>query len=344
MRGIFIHGVGAVSPAGWGMADFRGALEKNVPLPVQTVARPGLEQLLAERAVPPVAPRSGFLMHSRLRRATAIAQHTVAAALEAIGGDVARVQRGEMRVGIIVGAITGCVTYSRRFYEEVLREPGTASPLIFPETVFNSPASHLAAVLGTNQAADTLVGDDGTFAQGLGLAAEWLLEDGLDGCVVVGAEENDWITADAIRLFQRRVIHGAGAGAVYLKKSPAGALAELVAITDSFSFTHTQSRAGAAEKMRAQLPPARSDELLCGSAQNIPRLDEAENSAWKDWNGARVLPKAIFGEAFVAAAGWQCVAACDAIGRGDFGAANVSMVGVNQQAIGARFCRVKKEE
>ncbi len=341
MSGIFIHGLGAVSPAGWSMADFRSAVDKNVPLPVQTVTRPGLEQPLPNRAVPPAASRPAFLTHSRLRRATAIAQHAVAAALEAIGGDVAKVQSGELCLGIIVGAITGCVTYSRRFYEEVMREPATASPVIFPETVFNSPASHLAAFLGTNQIAYTLVGDAGTFAQGLALAAEWLLEDRLDACVVIGAEENDWITVEAIKLFQRRVIHGAGAGAVYLKKSPVGALAELAAVTDSFSFTHTQSRAGAARKMRAQLPPAGSDEMLCGSAQNIPRLDEAENSAWKDWNGTRLLPKAILGEAFVAAAAWECVAACDAIARGKFSAANVSIVGANQQAIGARFSAPK---
>jgi hypothetical protein len=33
----------------------------------------------------------------------------------------------------------------------------------------------------------------------------------------------------------------------------------------------------------------------------------------------------------------QCVLACDALRRREFAAANVSVVGANQQAIGARF-------
>jgi hypothetical protein len=41
----------------------------------------------------------------------------------------------------------------------------------------------------------------------------------------------------------------------------------------------------------------------------------------------------------MAAAAWQCVAACDAVADGRFAAASVSLVGSNQQAIGARFVR-----
>ncbi len=96
-----------------------------------------------------------------------------------------------MQLGIIVGVMAGNVTYSRRFYEEVLHNPATASPLIFPETVFNAPASHLAAFLGAKVIGYTLVGDDGTFLQGLALAAQWLADDKVDACVVIGAEETD---------------------------------------------------------------------------------------------------------------------------------------------------------
>jgi hypothetical protein len=41
----------------------------------------------------------------------------------------------------------------------------------------------------------------------------------------------------------------------------------------------------------------------------------------------------------MATAAWQCVAACDAIATRRFEAANVSLVGSNHQAIGARFAR-----
>ncbi|HTV76205.1 MAG TPA: hypothetical protein VMD57_04330, partial [Candidatus Baltobacteraceae bacterium] len=313
------------------------ALKKNLPVPAQTLARPGWEKPLLVRAVPPPVPRPDFFAHPRLRRANAIAQFTVAAALEALGENVSAVQGGALRLGIVVCVMAGSVNYSRRFYEEVLRDPATASPLIFPETVFNAPASHLAAFLGVNTAGYTLVGDDGTFLQGLALAAQWLADGKMDACIVAGAEEADWIVADAMKLFQAQAVHGSGAGAILLKKTPGDALAELSAVTDSFSFTQNQRRADVARKMRAQLPESTPDELLCGSVQNILRNDAAENLAWKNWTGARLSPRAILGEAFVASAAWQCVAACEAVRQNEFAAANVSVVGANQQAIGARF-------
>src|SRR5439155_14137969 len=126
--------------------------------------------------------------------------------------------------------------------EEVFKEPATASPLMFPETVFNAPASHLAAYLGSGGINYTLLGDEGTFVQGLALAAEWLCSGRADACVVAGGEELDWIVADAMRLFQREPIHSSGAGALYLRAdNPASALAELAAVTDSFPFTENQN-------------------------------------------------------------------------------------------------------
>jgi hypothetical protein len=292
----------------------RDALKRNLPLPTQTLARPGWEKPLQVRSVPQPISSPAFFAHPRLRRANSIAQYTVAAALEALGNDVAKIQTGELRLGIVVCVMAGSVNYSRRFYEEVLREPATASPLIFPETVFNAPASHLAAFLGANAASYTLVGDDGTFLQGLALAAQWLEDEKMDACVVVGAEETDWVVADALKLFQRDAIHGAGAGAVLLKKNSGGAIVELSAVTDSFPFTQTQCRADAARKMRAQLPKYAPDELLCGGEMGK-----------------------ILGEAFTASAAWQCVAACDNVRQNNHSAANVGVVGANQQAIGARF-------
>ena len=192
----------------------RDALKNNLPLPTQTLARPGWEKPLLVRTVPPPPGRPAFFTHPRLRRANLIAQFTVAAAIEALGDNAARIQSGALRLGIVACVMAGSINYSRRFYEEVLREPATASPLIFPETVFNAPASHLSAFLGSNAASYTLVGDDGTFLQGLALAAQWLDDDKMDACIVIGAEETDWIVADAMQFFQHDAIHGAGAGAV----------------------------------------------------------------------------------------------------------------------------------
>jgi hypothetical protein len=339
---IFVCGVGAVSPAGWGVEKLCAALDKGEPVPAQTIARPGWEKPMLVRNVPPPETRPAFFAHPRLRRASAITQHSVAAALEALGDDAAQVRSGALRLGIIFCTMSGSIAYSRRFYEEVLREPATASPLIFPETVFNAPSSHLAAYLGANGIAYTLVGDHGTFLQGLAIAADWLLKHQADGVVIVGAEESDWIAADAMRLFQRSSIHGAGAGAIYLRREKITAKAELSAVTDSFLFTQSQSRTEAARKMRAQLPACAPGELLCMGVQNIPRSDTAENLAWCDWTGSRLAFKNILGEAFLASAAWQCVAACTELARGRFSAVNVSVVGANQQAIGARFLACAK--
>jgi len=328
MSAVFIHGIGAVSSAGWGVAALRTAVDKNIPLPVHQLSRPGGKHPLRVRPVPPPAARLEFLAHPRMRRAGVLSQHTAAAALEALGPDAALVQAGTLRLGVIVCTLAGSVTYSRRFYEEVLQEPATASPMIFPETVFNAPASHLAAYLNSPAINYTLVGDEGSFLQGLALAADWLAVGRVDGCVVVGAEELDWIAADAARLFRRSNVSAGGAGALYLKTRP-DARVELAAITDSFSHNNSSSRAAAARRVRSQLGPGAPNELLCDSG--------TDGSVWQDWSGARVTPPAILGGAFNASAAWQCVVACDQIGNVRFPSACVSVIGANQQAIGARF-------
>ncbi len=337
MSELYVRGTGAVSPAGWGIASLRDAIRAGVPIPGQDLPRPGHEKPLAVRKVPPPSSRPAFLAHARLRRTSPISHYVVAAALEALGDDTSKINSGSLRVGIVVCAMTGCVNYSRRFYDETLRDPATASPLVFPETVFNAPSSHLASLLGSTALNYTLVGDPGTFLEGLALAGQWLATEDLDGCVVVGAEELDWLTADAYRLFSRDIILADGAGAVYLTKSPATQNLKLTAVTDAHLFHDRPSRIRAALRMRADLPAGSSRELLCDSRTGIANLDRGEAKAWNSWSGARVSPKIILGEGLAAASAWQTVAAIDALQQRQCDAAIVSVVGCNQQAIGARF-------
>ena len=337
MSRIFVHGHGAVSPAGWGVEPLRQAVAHAVPLPVKPLPRPGWTAPLQVRQVPPPASRPEFLSHARLRRTSPITRHVVAAALEAIGTDARLAAAGNFRLGIVLCVMSGCVNYSRRFYDEVLRDPATASPLVFPETVFNAPASHIAAVLGTPAMNYTLVGDPGTFLEGLGIAAQWLVENRVDAALVIGAEEADWLTSDAFHLFSHRMVLSDGAGALYLKKDSAGALAELRCITDSHLFLQDQNRAEAAARARAQLPSCQPDHLLADGLQNLPHTDAAEAAAWSDWTATRISPKTFLGEGLMAAAAWQCVIAVDALNQKRCAGANVSVVGCNQQAVGAHF-------
>jgi hypothetical protein len=236
--------------------------------------------------------------------------------------------------------MSGCVSYSRRFYDETLKNPATASPLVFPETVFNSPASHLGSLLSATADNYTLVGDPAIFLQGLALAADWLLSERVDGCVVIGAEEMDWLTTDAFYLFHRKIILGEGAGAVYLRRSAVSERAvRLEAITEPALFLKGKTRVQAVEAAREELGTGTLGELLCDGVQGLPRLDRDELQPWRDWSGPRISPKVILGDGRMAAAAWQCVAAIDELQRGEHPAASVSIAGCNQQAIAGRFVR-----
>src|SRR5881394_484254 len=221
---IVIRGTGAVSPEGRGVPALQQVIDGHLQVPIQELNRPGWSRTLRVRRVPDPAPRPAVFGHARLRRSSLISQYAVGAAQEALGENLpaAPNQHQGWRLGVILCVMSGCVNYSRRFFDEVLQDPTTASPLVFPETVFNAPSSHLAAVLGTTSANYTLVGDPATFLLGLVLAAEWLEEELVDGCLVVGAEELDWLTADAFLLFTRQVVVSEGAGALYLTRGSAG--------------------------------------------------------------------------------------------------------------------------
>ena len=340
MSRIFIHGLGAVSPAGWSVDSLRDALAKGEPLPVRNLSRPGSAHPLRVRNAPSPCPRPPFLGHARLRRTSPISQFAVSAALEALGDDALRVQEGSMSLGIVLCVMAGCVNYSRRFYGEALHDPATASPLVFPETVFNAPASHLAALLGSTEINYTLVGDPGMFLVGLAVAAQWLRDRRVEGCLVVGAEEIDWLVADAARRFTRNSVLAEGAGAVYLRSGAEHRRSiQIEAITDAHSFLQHFRREQAVRAMRAQLPPPGAHELLCDSTQGLAKPDAVELNVWADWPGPRLSPKLVLGEGLAAGSGWQTVAAVDALRQGRCPAATVSVVGCNQQAVGARFIR-----
>jgi len=339
MSRIFIAGMGAVSPAGWNVAALREALDKDKPLPTQPMERPGWEKSLRARLVLNPAVRPEFLAHPRLRRTSPITHYAVATALEATVRS--RAHHGpKHRLGLVVCLQSGCVNYSCRFFDETLKDPAIASPLLFPETVYAAPASHVAAVLENVSLASTLVGDPAAFLQGVSLGVQWLEEDRVNACLVIGAEETNWILADALWHLERPAVLTAGAGALCLCREPGlSAGVELAAITDAHTYYTKKSRIRAARAMRNQLGKSSPEELLCDGLGSGSRADGPELAAWRDWTGPRISPKRILGEGLMAAAAWQCVAACDAVAGGQFAAASVSLVGSNQQAMGARFAR-----
>ena len=339
MSRVAVMGWGAVSPAGWGLPAMRTAMAGGTPLPAQVVERPGSGHGLRMRTVPPPASRPAALMHPRLRRTTAITQYAAVAASEAMAG-VDRQAVGGNRLGVIACLQSGCVEYSCRFFAEVLQDPATASPALFPETVFAATASHVATILGGATRATTLVGDPGVVLQGLALGGDWLLADLVDVALIVTADETNAMHSEAAWHLDHGVTLAIGAGALALARDAGvpGAV-RLAAVTDSFRYEAPQGRTRAAAAMRAQLPKGAPDELLCDGLQQLRRTDAIERELWREWPGKRMSPKVVLGDGLGAGAAWQCALAADAVAMGDVRAANVSVVGCNQQAIGARFER-----
>ena len=329
MSDVAITGCGAVSPAGWNMAALRDAVAKGEPLGTQVLERPGRPGVEVMK-VPRPDPRPGFMAHARLRRSSPITQFAVAAGVEALGpepGDTSD-------VGVVVCVFSGCVNYSRRFYGEALRDPGTASPLVFPETVFNAPASHLSAYLGSKAINYTLVGDAGTYLLGLALAAQWLSDGRLSKCLVVGTEEVDWLTAEALGLFDRGKVASEGAGALLLERGSGDVWLER--ITDEHLYSEG-GKAKALGGMREQLGGWGEESVLCEGTSGARRISREEAELWKDWTGLRLAPKQAVGEGLMAAAAWGCALGMDAIRNGSGREAFISIAGFHQHAIGAKF-------
>ena len=336
--GIRVTGWGAVSPAGWGVEALRQACAEGKPCPTSPLPHPRQSEPIQVRKVPPPATRPTFLSHSRLRRSSPISVYTTAAALEALGAESETVSNGDNKLGIIFTAMTGCVSYSRRFYDEVLKDPSTASPIVFPETVFNAPSSHLATYLKTNAINYTLIGDSGTFLQGLALAAEWLIENRVDKCLVVAAEELDWLVAGAQQHFDRQVTVSEGAGALLLERAsskPTGV--QLDFVSQPILYTGANTRESAITGVHEWIRSTREYDVLFDSLTGAPRIDAAEKRCLQKWPGAHRSIKTLCGESFAAGSAWQCALAVDSIARGQYQRAAVCVAGCNEQAIGAGF-------
>lgn len=341
MTPLYVQGMGAVSPAGWGVGPMMEALRSASSLPVPPVPGAPTGHACRVRRVPPPAVRPAWWAQARLRRASDLSRQAMGAALEALGGREAVEAREVGALGLVACTHTACAHYSGRFYGEVLENPETASPMLFPETVINAPASHLAAVLGLTGWVYSVIGDQTAMIQGLRIAGEWLHDGRVEACLVVAMDEVSWMVAEALALFSRNLVLAEGAGALLLSRAPGvrPPLAILREITGSHSYAGAATREAAAGAMQRDLGNGAAGELLVDAACGVPRVDRPEARAWRDWAGARLSPRRVLGEGLCAGTGWQFVAACAALAEGWAEAATVSVVGGNQEAVGARLVR-----
>lgn len=330
---IRITGTGAVSPAGWGVPALMDALDSGT--------RPALSELTRERRsgspvmtsvmrvppAPPTLPKS-----PRLRRVSPISKFAVGAAIEALGPErMAKAAAGELRLGVVCALLNGCVNYSNRFFGEVLADPSVASPILFPETVFNAPSSHLSSLFNSTAPNDTILGDSAEIFTALEIATEWLLRGDCDGVLVVVPEEIDWLSAEALGLYSPHAVAAEGAAALYLETGGEGP--HLLAIPDPVLLDPGCDRA---EALRAVLNAGGALDdgrtLLSDSRSGVGRFDAPEDRAYEAWAGPRISVRKILGEAFSASSGLQIVAAIEHLRRGIADRAWIATLGGNEQA------------
>jgi 3-oxoacyl-[acyl-carrier-protein] synthase II len=286
-------------------------------LPSETPQRmTGLHEATGEHAVLCVdrtrEPLETLQNESRVRRASPITLYILGAAQQALAASPA-IRRD--RLGIVAAFNTGAVVATRRFFEGVIKAGQRfASPNVFPETVFNSPTSHVAAVLGVSGPCSSLVGDDTTWVDGISVAATWLANGLVEHVLVIGAEELDPIAIDAYRRtgwlappVRTSFVPSEGAGALLLGRAKSGKELRIAQLTEGFTYRHHADALPAARECLAEFP---TDVLRCRSAPHnwFHPIEE-------QLSGGKTLSLPYRGDAFVASAAWSTIDAAQVVRR-----------------------------
>ncbi len=266
--------------------------------------------------------------HPRLRRSSAISRFAVMAGLEALRDAALELDEASAaRTALVFAISNGGVIYTRRFFHDIVTSGASAaSPLLFPETVFNAPASHLAAILGITGASYTLVGDGAVGILALKMAQDLMANPELDRCLVVGAEEADWLLCDAYRRWRllrpeppiepfaqppRGMILSEGAGAVLLARKGDLALEHVHA---GGNFAKQSELGRQLDAICSSLPNKAAIDVLIASA-NGTFIDEAERAAAAKHfpTAALYTAKPALGESVAAGGLWQLICAAQAL-------------------------------
>jgi len=321
---LAIAGMGWVTPLGSGVDSVWDQLLHGHEASATTISEQFGDRSYSVFRVPESLMAS--FAHPRLRRASVISRFAAAAGLDALrAAGLEPGSHGE-RTALIFAISNGGVIYTKRFYSNIVQSGAqSASPLLFPETVFNAPASHLAAILGITGATYTLVGDGAVGIAAVKMAEDLMANEALDHCLVVGTEEIDWLLCDAYRRWrllrslppiepfseqQRGMILSEGAGAILLARQGQ------FTIESSHPGGYFSKRAEAGDILRQILNDLSETQIdFVISSANGTFVDQAESEAI-----GQIVPDAIvytgkpaLGESVGAAAVWQIIVATQAL-------------------------------
>jgi len=292
--------------------------------------------------------------HPRLRRSSAISRFAASAGLSALkNAGVEMNSETAGRTALIFAIANGGVVYTRRFFQDVVSSGArSASPLLFPETVFNAPASHLAAVLGISGITYTLVGDGAVGILAIKMAADLLANGAVDRCLVVGAEEADPLVYRAYRRWRlcrtappmavyeqaaRGMILSEGAGAILLH---AGSGIALDRVDSGENYYRRRDLPEVLAGILSRLADQRTGAIV--TSANGTFIDHAEQHAIARYARAASVftPKLSLGESVAASTLWQTILAALVL-QSEQGDRDRNVVvlgcGVNQQAAGLRL-------
>jgi 3-oxoacyl-[acyl-carrier-protein] synthase II len=342
-----ISGTGCVTPLGKSAGETVRRLRAGEHAPLTEVRNPESGRTFSAALVPPE-----FTAHlgrePRLRRASAISLLAAAAGTAAIADSGVQFSpERKSRLAVVFGVSSGGVQYTRRFYEQIVKQgANAASPLLFPETVYNAPASHLAAMLGVDGATYTLVGDGTAGVQALEFGAQLIASNDADHVLIVAAEELDWILLEAHRAWRLvpsrnsapkndcaspGVPLAEGAAAVLLSRDSGNATVAFAGGRTHFSRAEA---AGAIERAIAEIAHhGVPDEIVSGA-----------NGTWTDAGIAHAItrhfpnaqapltPRRALGECLGAGALLDVVIALEEMRSSGANRALVATLGWNQQA------------
>src|SRR6266576_417324 len=332
---LAIAGMGWVTPLGNGVDAVWERLLRGDEAAETPISEPFGHRSYSAFRVPESAVTG--LAHPRLRRASVISRFAAIAGLEALQAAGVKVDsQNAGRIALIFAISNGGVIYTKRFYRDVVETGAqSASPLLFPETVFNAPASHLAAILGVTGTTYTVVGDGAVGLLAIKMAEDVMMDKSLDYCLVVGTEEIDWLLCDAYRRWRllrsappiepfgkqkRGMILSEGAGAIVLARLPRRSAAEAGEGSITIECAHPGGcygkRAEAEEILKRIVRDLSQVEIdFVISSANGTFIDQAEQGALE-----QVIPDAItyaakpaLGESVGASGLWQVISGAQAL-------------------------------
>jgi hypothetical protein len=263
------------------------ALLQQANWPTQSVPRVAKQEALTTIAPVNLNTLSRWKKEPRFRRSTPLSLFLMEATAQAL-----QPLSSYEEVGLVVVTFTGSITYSRRFYQEIVEQGSrAASPMMFPETVFNSPASHVASQLRIEGPVYSLMGDETAWIAGLETASLWIQLGRARSVVVVAGYEMDAMSLEAYHAagwIRKGLIPTEGAGAILVGNADEPSIAKI----DLLDQGHLYRTRNEFKQVRTQI------DLKIKNRECFP-------SPWSPWLTDKKSTSTLHG--FGASAAWQTI-------------------------------------